>query len=79
MAADCTNRRAITLAEWNAVKGDMVKEEEEVQIEPPEEEEEEIIVEPDKGEMLVLRKGVQSKKRYVRLSSTGVVVLMLYQ
>ena len=60
MAADCTNLRAITLAEWNAVKGDMVKEEEEVQIEPPKEEEEEIIVEPDKGEMLVLRRVLNS-------------------
>ena len=56
IAADCTNRRAITLAEWNAVRGDVVKEEEEVQIEPPEEEEEDVIVEPDEGEMLVLRR-----------------------
>jgi len=56
IAADCTNRRAITLAEWNTVKGDMVKEEGEVQIEPPEEEEEDVIVEADEGEMLMLRR-----------------------
>jgi len=61
VVADCTNRRVITLAEWNAVKDDTVEEEQEALIEPLEEEEE-ITVEPDEGEMLVLRRVLNSQQ-----------------
>ena len=49
MPADCPNRRAITLAQWDAVKKGTVEEEKEAQIEPHKQQEEEITVEPDEG------------------------------
>ena len=68
IAADCPNRRVITLAEWDAVKEKVTEEEKEESVEATEEEEE-IIAEADEGEMLVLRrvlscqKGEQEKQR----------------
>ena len=52
----------ITLAEWDAVKEEVVEEEKEESIEIPEEEEEEVIAEADEGEMLVLRRALSSQK-----------------
>jgi len=60
--ADCPNWKVITLAEWYAMKKDTVEEEKEAQIEPPEQEEEEITVERDEGEILVLRRVLNSQK-----------------
>ena len=62
ITADCTNRRVITLAEWDAVKEEVSEEEKEESIEAIEEEEEEIIAEADEGEMLVLRRALNSQK-----------------
>jgi len=62
VAADCPNRRAITLAQWDAVKKGTVEEEKEAQIEPHKQQEEEITVEPDEGEMLVLRRVLNNKQ-----------------
>ena len=59
VAADCPNRRVITLAEWDAVKEDVVEEETEESVETPEEEEEEVIAEADEGELLVLRRSLR--------------------
>ena len=61
MEADCPNWKVITLAEWYAMKKDTVEEEKEAQIEPPEQEEEEITVERDEGEILVLRRVLNSQ------------------
>jgi len=47
VAADCPNRRVITLAEWDAVKEEVVEEETEESVEIPEEEEEKVIAEAD--------------------------------
>jgi len=55
VAADCPNRRVITLAEWDAVKEEVVEEEKDESVETLEEEEEEVIDEADEAEMLVLR------------------------
>ena len=58
IAADCPNRRVIMLAKWDAVKEEVVEEEKEEDIESPEEEE--VIVEAYEGEMLVLRRALNS-------------------
>jgi len=52
----------ITLAEWDAVKEEGVKEEKEESFETNEEEEEEVMAEADEGEMLVLRRALSSQK-----------------
>ena len=57
----------ITLAEWDAVKEDVVEEETEESVETPEEEEEEVIAKADEGEMLVLRRALIERK--IRTSS----------
>ena len=49
VAADCPNHRVITLAEWDAVKEEVAKEEKEASLEALEEEEEEVIAEADEG------------------------------
>ena len=62
ITADCPNRRVITLAEWDAVKEEVVEEEKEKDIESPKEEEEEVITEANEGEMLVLRRALNSQR-----------------
>jgi len=54
IAADCPNRRVITLAEWDAMKEEVAEEEKEESVEATEEKKEEVIAEADEGEMLVL-------------------------
>ena len=48
MAADCPNRRLITLAEWDAVKEDIVEEETEEEVQ------EQVEIPADEGDMLEL-------------------------
>ena len=60
IAADCPNRKVITLAEWDAAREEVVEDEPEEPVETPETEEEEEIAEADEGELLVLRRALSS-------------------
>ena len=51
MASDCTNRRIITLAEWEAVKESEVDKDDEGDLEKTQEE---LIVKANEGDMLPL-------------------------
>jgi len=63
IAASCPTWGVITLVEWDAVKEEVVEEENEEDVESPEEEEEEeVITEVDEGEMLVLRRVLNSQR-----------------
>ena len=62
IAAECPNRRVITLAKWEAVKEESAEEEKEEFDEGLEEEEEEFIAGANEGEMLVLRRALSSQK-----------------
>jgi len=62
IAADCPNRRVITLAEWDAVKDEVVEEEKDEDVESPEEEKEDVIAKAYEDEMLVLRRALSSQE-----------------
>ena len=60
ITANCPNWRVITLEKWDAVKEKVVEDKEDV--ESLEEEEDEIIAKADQGELLVLRRALNSQK-----------------
>ena len=63
IALNYPNRKVITLAEWEVVKEEEVKEEKEAHLmEEQDEIQEEVVEEADKGEMLVLRRDLSGLK-----------------
>ena len=72
IAADCVNRRSITLAEWEAI------EKEEKEEETPEEDLEEIQITADEGELLLLEKMSPSDHEEEHEQHANINVCMLF-
>jgi len=63
IAADCPNRKVITIVKWEAVKeGEKEVEPEEELEEEKVESQEECLAEPDEGEMLILRRVLNNQR-----------------